>query len=62
MNHFRRIFAAVATLAGAVLAFATAPAAFAMKVPPPGEGSGIAPPPPPVVSSPRVACPAGRSP
>ena len=46
MNHFRRIFAAVATLAGAVLAFAAAPAAFAMRVPPPGEGSGVAPPPP----------------
>jgi hypothetical protein len=48
MYHFRRIFAAVATLAGAVLAFAAAPAAFAERVPPPGEGSGIAPPPPPV--------------
>ena len=46
MNRFRRIFAAVATLAGAVLAFAAAPAAFAENVPPPGEGSGIAPPPP----------------
>ena len=46
MNHFRRIFAAVATLAGAVLAFAAAPAAFAERVPPPGQGSGIAPPPP----------------
>ena len=45
MNRFRRIFAAVATLAGAVLAFAAAPAAFAMQVPPPGQGSGIAPPP-----------------
>jgi hypothetical protein len=45
MNHFRRIFAAVATLAGAVLAFAPAPAAFAMPVPPRDEGSGIAPPP-----------------
>ena len=48
MNRFRRIFAAVATLAGAVLAFAAAPASFAMQVPPPGQGSGIAPPPPPV--------------
>jgi hypothetical protein len=48
MNHFRRIFAAVATLAGAVLAFTAAPAAFAERVPPPGQGSGIAPPPPPV--------------
>ena len=47
MNHIRRIVAAVATLAGAVLAFAAAPAAFAESVPPPGEGSGIAPPPPP---------------
>jgi hypothetical protein len=48
MTHFRRIFAAVATLAGAVLAFTAAPAAFAERVPPPGQGSGIAPPPPPV--------------
>ena len=48
MYHFRRIFAAVATLAGAVLAVASAPAALAVRVPPPGEGSGIAPPPPPV--------------
>jgi hypothetical protein len=47
MNHFRRIAAAMATLAGAVLTFVAAPA-FAEKVPPPGEGSGIAPPPPPV--------------
>ena len=46
MNHFRRIFAAVATLAGAVLAFATTTAASAERVPPPGQGSGIAPPPP----------------
>ena len=46
MNHFLRIFAAVATLAGAVLAVAGAPAALAMRVPPPG--GGIAPPPPPV--------------
>ena len=29
MNHLRRIFAAVVTLAGAALALATAPAAFA---------------------------------
>ena len=34
MNHPRRIFAAVATLAGAVLALATAPAAFAEPLPP----------------------------
>jgi hypothetical protein len=49
MNHFRRIAATVTTLAGAVLTFTTAPAAFAERVPPPGQGSGIAPPPPPVV-------------
>jgi hypothetical protein len=48
MNHLRRIFTVVATLGGAVLALAATPAAFAMQVPPPGEGSGIAPPPPPV--------------
>jgi hypothetical protein len=48
MNYLRRIFATMATLAGAVLALAATPAAFAENVPPPGEGSGIAPPPPPV--------------
>ena len=57
MNHFRRIFAAVATVAGAVLAFATTTAASAMRVPQPGEGSGIAPPPPPV----RVIAEGGMS-
>ena len=35
MNHLRRILAAVVTLAGAVLALATAPAAFARPLPPP---------------------------
>ena len=41
MKHFRRLFAAVATLASGVLTLAAAPAAFAMQVPPPGErGSG----------------------
>ena len=34
MNHLRRIFAAVVTLAGTVLALATAPAAFAEPLPP----------------------------
>ena len=34
MKHLRRIFAAVATLAGAVLALTTAPAAFAERLPP----------------------------
>jgi hypothetical protein len=50
MNHFRRIFAAVATLAGAVLAVAGATAALATRVPPPGGDSGtrLAPPPTPV--------------
>jgi hypothetical protein len=48
MNHFRRIAAAVATLAAGVLTFTAAPAAFAERVPPRGQGSGIAPPPPPV--------------
>ena len=39
----------MATLAGAVLAFATTTtAASAMRVPQPGEGSDIAPPPSPV--------------
>jgi hypothetical protein len=40
MNHFRRLFAAVATLACALLTLAAAPAAFAMQVPLPGEGDG----------------------
>jgi hypothetical protein len=35
MNHLRRIFAALITLVGAVLALATAPAAFAKPLPPP---------------------------
>ena len=35
MNHFRRILAAAITLAGAMLALATAPAAFAGPLPPP---------------------------
>ena len=35
MNHPRRILAAVITLAGTVLALATAPAAFARPLPPP---------------------------
>jgi hypothetical protein len=35
MNHLRRIFAAAVTLAGAALALATAPAAFARPLPPP---------------------------
>jgi hypothetical protein len=35
MNHLRRIFVAVVTMAGAVLALATAPAAFAHPLPPP---------------------------
>jgi hypothetical protein len=34
MKHLRRIFAAVATLVGAVLALTTAPAAFAHPLPP----------------------------
>ena len=34
MNHLRRIVAAVITLAGTVLALATAPAAFAEPLPP----------------------------
>jgi hypothetical protein len=49
MNHVRRIFfAAVATLAGAVLALMASPAAFAMRVPPGGDAGTIVPPPPPV--------------
>jgi hypothetical protein len=37
MNHIRRIAAALATVAGALLTFiATSPAALAIRVPPPG--------------------------
>ena len=42
MKHLRRIFAAVAALAGAVLALATAPAAFAHPLPPPDCCNGAA--------------------
>jgi hypothetical protein len=35
MNHLRRILAAAVTLAGTMLALATAPAAFARPLPPP---------------------------
>ena len=61
MNHPRRIFAAVVTLAGTVLALATAPAAFAHPLPPPdccasGAATGS------VTFVTGVACPAGRSP
>ena len=49
MNHVRRIyFAAVATLAGAVLALTASPAAFAERVPPGGDSGTIVPPPSPV--------------
>jgi hypothetical protein len=61
MNHFRRIFAAAATLAGAVLALAAAPAAFAERVPPPVKAAALRPR-HQYVSSLKVACPAGRSP
>jgi hypothetical protein len=59
MNHIRRILAALATLAGALLAFtAASPAAFAVRVPPPGGPVQ----PPQVHTSSSAACPAGRSP
>jgi hypothetical protein len=50
MNHIRRILAALATLAGAlVAATAAAPAALAVHVPPPGgAGPAQTAPPPPV--------------
>ena len=41
MTRIRRIFAALVTLAGALLAFtAASPAALASRVPPPGEWAG----------------------
>ena len=40
MNHIRRILAAVATLAGALMAMATAPAAYASLPPHGGSGGG----------------------
>ena len=51
MNHIRRILAALATLAGAlVAATAAAPAALAVHVPPPGvTGPAQTDPPPPQV-------------
>ena len=49
MNHIRRMVAVLATLAGALLAFtAESPAAFAVRVPPPGGSTGHVPPPPQV--------------
>jgi hypothetical protein len=43
MTRIRRILTALATLAGALLAFtAASPAALAIRVPPPGGGSGAA--------------------
>jgi hypothetical protein len=40
MNHIRRILAAVATLAGALMALAAAPAAYASLPPHGGSGAG----------------------
>jgi hypothetical protein len=40
MKHLRRILAAVITLTGTALALATAPAAFAKPLPPPGCCTG----------------------
>jgi hypothetical protein len=49
MTRIRRILTAVATLAGALLAFtAASPAALAIRVPPPGENAG------PVQAPPQV--------
>jgi hypothetical protein len=45
IQRVRRLAAIVAGLAGGLLAFAAAPAAFAMPVPPSGEGAGPAGPP-----------------
>jgi hypothetical protein len=73
MTRIRRTLTALATLAGALLAFTAAPpAALADHVPPPGGGSGLTrtvpwpktpiPPAPQVHTSSSAACPAGRSP
>ena len=49
MTRIRRILTTVATLAGALLAFtAASPAAFAVRVPPPGENAGLVQAPPQV--------------
>jgi len=49
MTRIRRILTALATLAGALLAFtAASPAALAIRVPPPGENAGPVQAPPPV--------------
>ena len=48
MTRIRHIFTALATLAGALLALtAAAPAALAVRVPPPGENAGPVQTPPP---------------
>ena len=61
MNHHRRILAAVVTLAGAVLALAAAPAAFANPLPPSDCcTSGAATGPVTVITG--GGCQAGRSP
>jgi len=63
MNRIRRITVTLAALATAVLAFtAVSPAAFAIRVPPPGGAGGPAPAPPRFTPSSPPACPAGRSP
>ena len=64
MTRIRRILTAVATLAGALLAFtAASPAALAVRVPPPGERlPGRCKHHPRCTPSSPGACPAGRSP
>jgi hypothetical protein len=63
MNRIRRTLTALATLAGALLAFtAGAPAAFASHMPPPERTAGPAPAPPQVYTAVVVGMPAGRSP
>ena len=52
MNHIRRILAAVATLAGALMALAVAPAAYASLPPHGGSGgTGGAPATVPVIAA-----------
>jgi hypothetical protein len=49
MNHIRRMLAVLVTSAGALLGFtAASPAAFAIRVPPPGGFTGHGQPPPQV--------------
>ena len=62
MNHLRRIVAAMATVAGAVLALAATPALSRKTCRRPAKAAASHLHPRQCASSPRAACLAGRSP